>query len=211
MSYKMSWTRLIAYSLFIALLGCLSAAAFAHHPTGGSLPETVGHGFLSGLGHPLLGLEHLFFLMGLAGVASMISVRHTASAAIFVATSVVGSLIHVSGISLAFPHLMVSASILGAGALLAAQWQPPRMMLVTLGAVAGLWHGFAYGEAVSGAAPAVIGAYVVGLVCVQATLLAVAAVLMHRLRARWPYNNLLIFRVAGSAVCLFGAGFAVFG
>ena len=44
--------RLFAFSL--ALIGAVSPA-FAHHVMGGALPSSVLGGFLSGLGHPLIG------------------------------------------------------------------------------------------------------------------------------------------------------------
>ena len=57
---------------------CLMVAtpALAHHPLGGLPMETFRHGVLSGLGHPVLGFDHLFFVLaaglaaGLAGIAT---------------------------------------------------------------------------------------------------------------------------------------------
>ena len=202
--------RLAKYSL-ITLIGCLTGPALAHHPTGGGTPETIGHGLLSGVGHPLVGIEHLMFLLGLAGVASLINGHRVGGGTMFVMTTVLGSLIHVSGLSLPWPHVVVSVSIIGAGVFLAMRWQPPRIILSPLGGLAGLWHGFAYGEAVIGAEPAVVGAYLVGLASIQGGVLIVATTFLYRLRAAWPDGTVSVFRVAGSALFLFGAGFAVFG
>ena len=50
--------------------GAILAAtpALAHHPLGGLPMETFSQGVMSGVGHPVLGFDHLFFvaLMGLA-------------------------------------------------------------------------------------------------------------------------------------------------
>src|SRR5262249_57584778 len=42
--------------------------AFAHHMMGGRTPSTFMEGLLSGLGHPVIGLDHLAFLLAV-GVA----------------------------------------------------------------------------------------------------------------------------------------------
>jgi len=48
----------------ITFLAALDAApAFAHHPLAGMSLQTFAHGILSGVGHPLLGFDHLFFVM----------------------------------------------------------------------------------------------------------------------------------------------------
>jgi urease accessory protein len=44
-----------------------SAPALAHHPMAGTTPETFSHGLLSGLGHPILGLDHFAVLIGAGG------------------------------------------------------------------------------------------------------------------------------------------------
>ncbi len=33
--------------------------AFAHHPLGGEAPQTIANGLLSGVGHPIIGFDHL--------------------------------------------------------------------------------------------------------------------------------------------------------
>jgi len=39
------------------------AAPFAHLPLAGMPLQTFAHGILPGVGHPLLGFDHLFFVM----------------------------------------------------------------------------------------------------------------------------------------------------
>ena len=43
-------------------LAATPALALAHHPLGGLPMETFADGLLSGVGHPLLGFDHLFFV-----------------------------------------------------------------------------------------------------------------------------------------------------
>ena len=44
--------------------------ALAHHPMGGTTPTTFMQGLLSGIGHPILGLDHLAALIAVGLVAS---------------------------------------------------------------------------------------------------------------------------------------------
>jgi len=50
-------------SLFGASL--IASPAMAHHPLNGMPMETFAHGLLSGVGHPLLGFDHLFFVIAM--------------------------------------------------------------------------------------------------------------------------------------------------
>ncbi|MCC2653974.1 MAG: urease accessory protein UreJ [Microvirga sp.] len=57
--------------LALALAGIAAATpALAHHPMGGMIPATFTQGLLSGLGHPVIGLDHLAALVGVGLVAS---------------------------------------------------------------------------------------------------------------------------------------------
>ncbi|MGD1951584.1 MAG: HupE/UreJ family protein [Leptolyngbyaceae cyanobacterium] len=47
----------IATSFFTTL------PALAHHPMGGKTPSSFIEGFLSGVGHPVIGLDHLIFVI----------------------------------------------------------------------------------------------------------------------------------------------------
>lgn len=59
-----------------ALIISLAASpAIAHHSLAGMPMETFAHGLLSGVGHPLLGLDHLFFV-ALAGIAAVFTGRN---------------------------------------------------------------------------------------------------------------------------------------
>ena len=48
-----------------------AAPALAHHPLGGMPMETFTHGVLSGIGHPLLGFDHLFFVIAMGVAAAL--------------------------------------------------------------------------------------------------------------------------------------------
>ena len=48
----------------------VSAPAFAHHVMGGLMPATFGEGILSGLGHPVIGLDHLAAVIAVGCLAA---------------------------------------------------------------------------------------------------------------------------------------------
>jgi urease accessory protein len=58
----------LSLSLIVLALG--SAPAFAHHVMGGRTPATFVEGVLSGLGHPVIGLDHLAAVVAIGCLAA---------------------------------------------------------------------------------------------------------------------------------------------
>ena len=56
----------------LALVTIAANPAMAHHPLNGLPMETFAHGILSGIGHPVLGFDHLFFILA-AGILAAVS------------------------------------------------------------------------------------------------------------------------------------------
>src|SRR5262245_54518391 len=108
--------RAASVAMLITLAGI--PAAHAHHVMGGRTPATLLEGLLSGLGHPLIGIDHLAFIVavglavGMAGLSMLIP-------ALFIAASVIGVALHVAGVTLPKAELIVALSVLLAGALIA--------------------------------------------------------------------------------------------
>ena len=48
----------------------ISFPAFAHHPMGGALPQNFLNGILSGIAHPIIGFDHLAFILTFGIIAS---------------------------------------------------------------------------------------------------------------------------------------------
>jgi hypothetical protein len=62
---------MLARTAFSALLVLsATAGASAHHPMGGTTPQTLWHGLLSGFGHPVIGLDHLAFVVAMGLLAT---------------------------------------------------------------------------------------------------------------------------------------------
>jgi urease accessory protein len=150
----------------LALLGW-AGPALAHHVVGGESPRTVSQALLSGVAHPVLGLDHLLFLVlvGLLLPTLAAPSRYLVPAALLAGT-VLGCVLHGAG-GLPFAGVAVVSTIgIGLAVLVA------RRRLTILGssiflAVAGVFHGHAYGEAIDGAGPAPFAAYLFGLCAIQ--------------------------------------------
>jgi urease accessory protein len=195
--------RLYCRAPFLAAAFLLVAApASAHHVMGGKLPSTWIEGFLSGLGHPLIGPDHLAFLIAVAIVVGACALS-LALPVVFVAAMAAGVGLHVSGTAIPAAETLVALSTLTAGCLIVRARPLPVVVWICLFAAAGLVHGYAFGETIYGAERAPLGAYLLGLALVQIALTVGVAVLVRRMHTRFAE---LAPRLAGAAVC--GIGFA---
>jgi len=62
-----TWTKRLSFAT-IAL--SIASPALAHHVMGGATPVTFGQGFLSGLAHPVIGLDHLAVVVAVGCLAA---------------------------------------------------------------------------------------------------------------------------------------------
>lgn len=194
----MTFRRLsLAFAAFLAL----GLPAHAHHMMDGALPNTLGQGLLSGLGHPVIGLDHLAFIVAV-GLAVGVYGLNALVALAFVGASMLGVLAHVAAVSIPGAELLVAGSVLLVGVLLARGVTFSAPLWSALFAVAGFFHGYAYGESIFGAEQTPLIAYLAGLFVIQSGIaLGVAALARHLTQA--PLNA----RLAGAAVA--GIGIAV--
>ena len=156
-------------SLALLALALLSGPAVAHHPMGGQTPQTFLHGLLSGLGHPVIGPDHLAFIVAI-GIAAALVPAGVGLIGAFVAASTAGVLVHLGAVSVPAAEALVAGSVIAAGALVASGGRPGSGVWLGLAALAGLLHGYVFGEAIVGADRAVVGAYLVGLAIVASAI-----------------------------------------
>lgn len=129
------------------------------------MPTTFLEGLQSGLTHPALGLDHLAFILVLGVVAALIPAGIPLIAA-FIATAAVGTLVHAVNFDFPLSEQLVALSVLIAGLLIAIGLGAKQLIWLPFIGVAGLLHGYAFGEEILGADGAVIGAYLIGVVIV---------------------------------------------
>lgn len=186
----------------VAIVALLAAdPAFAHHMMGGRTPSTFGEGLLSGLGHPVIGIDHLAFLVAI-GVAVGVAGLNLLMPALFVAASAVGVALHVKGVDIPGAEVMVAASVIAAGMLVARGTASSAALWAALFAAGGLVHGYAFGESIFGAETTPLAAYLIGLVVIQSALAIGVAALTRRLAL-----DAIAPRLAGAAIA--GVGLAV--
>jgi urease accessory protein len=190
-------------AVLIAILAMAAEPALAHHVMGGGTPSTFTQGLLSGLGHPIIGIDHLAFLVAV-GVVVGIARLNIALPLVFVGLSAIGVLLHVKGVTIAAVEGVVASSVIVIGALLAYGARIVPLAWGALFALAGLFHGYAYGESIAGAEATPIGAYLLGLVIIQAAIVTGIAFAMQKTT---PAAAPIAPRLAGAVVA--GIGLAV--
>jgi len=192
-------------SFALGLLALLPLPAAAHHPMDGAMPQTLWQGFASGIGHPVIGLDHLAFLLA-AGVLAAALPRGEALRAIagFLMAGMAGLALHMAGIGLGPIEALIAASVLLAGLALLVAKRVSAPALLAGFALAGLFHGHAFAEAVIGAEATPILAYLAGLAVIQgALMLGAMALAQQATRARW------LRPAMGAVASLAGLGFLV--
>lgn len=188
----------------LSALAALAAAtpAFAHHPMGGETPATLMHGLLSGIGHPVLGLDHLAFVVGVGIAAALLGARFALPLA-FVGATAAGTLLHLGAVELPLVETVIAVSVAAVGLLVCLDRRPALVVFAGLFAMAGLFHGHAYGEAVFGAEATPVLAYLTGFALTQYAVAVVAGWAVTRAATDVPA------RVGGGMVA--GAGLLLVG
>jgi len=198
----MLWSRIRCATLVGAGLVATASTASAHHLMGGKTPSTFTDGILSGVGHPIIGPDHLAFLVAL-GIAVGVGRLSLLTPFLFLLAMGCGVAAHVAAVNIPLSELIVAVSVLTAGVLIALDWNISSTAWAAIFGVTGFFHGYAYGESIYGAEPTPLVAYLVGLVAVQTVLVIGIA---FASRALWTTSRIAP-RLAGAAIC--GVGFAV--
>lgn len=167
----------LAFCGATVVLGC--SPALAHHPfgMGDSSNLTALQGLLSGIGHPLLGPDHLLFLIAIAFIGLR---KPTAWVLPLLATGLLGSLasqfVPLPDAVAPWAEAIVSLSLALEG-LIALNKLPANLLLPLIGL-----HGFLLGSTIVGAEPTPLLTYFLGLLVGQGALLLAACAGASRLR-----------------------------
>ena len=205
-------TRLLhVQKAVLALAAALAAEpALAHHVMGGAMPATFGQGLLSGLGHPIIGLDHLAALVGAGLVAARIR-RGLALPVVFVIAMAIGVAAHLARFDVPSSEALVGLSVVALGAAAVAGPRVPAGLAALLFAAAGAVNGYALAESIVGAEATPLAAYLVGLVTIQAAIATGVALVARALLRRTPEPAARGLRFAGGAVALVGVAVLAFG
>lgn len=193
-----------AFAIVLAAL-VFAPPAFAHHAMGGGMPATLAQGLLSGLGHPIIGLDHFAAVVAVGCIAAL----HAAGARLvigYVVAMMAGVAVHLMGAGLPGAELWVAASVIALGLVLATRRDLGTPAALALFAAVGLLHGYALGESIYGAEPTPLIAYLAGLGLIQ-SLIALAAMSLARLATR-RMAEAAPLRLVGAGIA--GIGLAIF-
>ena len=179
----------------------LTEPAFAHHVMGGRMPTSFGEGFLSGLGHPVIGIDHFAAVVAIGCLAA----AHRTAPALaigFVLAMIAGVALHLHGATVPGAEILVALSVIILGVAMLSHRQMAVGAALTYFAAAGLIHGYALGESIYGAEPTPLYAYLLGLAVIQSAI-ALAAMSVARMLMRRADDH--------SSLRLVGAGIAGIG
>ncbi|MEO1490846.1 MAG: HupE/UreJ family protein [Pseudomonadota bacterium] len=157
--------------------------ALAHHPLAGAPMDTFTHGVLSGIGHPILGFDHLFFIIAV-GIVAAYTGRALIAPLGYVAGMLAGCTLIMGGIALPAVEFVIAASLVVGGAVLMSGRALSAPVAMALFGALGLFHGWAFGESLAGqeggAAISVAAGYLIGLSVSQWAIAIAAGFLVTR-------------------------------
>ncbi len=168
-------------SLFRAITGVLAIAFYftslpsaqAHHPFEEGLGTfSLVQGFFSGIAHPLLGPDHLLFLLSIGLVAGLNALRWVP---VLLCCGFAGSFL-----SQLVPLIPGAEFLMGVSLIVAA--------LVAVGRFNPIWmfplmasHGYVLGQAIIGAEQTPLIAYFIGLFLIQSLVITIGILFMKKL------------------------------
>lgn len=199
--------RLLQRGLTFALLcGAGSTPAFAHHAMDGAMPATFGQGLLSGLAHPVIGIDHLAFVVAAGVLSSRLAAWFVLPGA-FVLAGLAGAALHLNGMDMPGAEMGIALSVLLLGVAVMAAARLGTTVMALLFALAGLVHGYALAESIVGAETTPLAAYLTGLCVIQYAIAVGAGWLTRRLADPASKLGALMPRMVGAAVALVGLAF----
>ena len=187
-------------SMLVALVTLLGFAVLvlpvkAHHPLEGMSPENYNawQGILSGLVHPVLGIDHLVFLVSI-GLARLVDVRTWVL--LLISCALIGS---ITGLIL--PPLLLQEAWMGlsliALAVVSLKRFPPIWVLPLA-----MFHGYVLAGAMVGAKPTPLAGYLCGLLVSELALIIIGFLLVQRFQSQ---SSLMTGIVVGFGLSITGA------
>ena len=165
------------------------------------MPTTLLEGLLSGITHPAVGLDHLTFMLVIGLVAALANASLLVIGC-FVAASLVGMVTHAANFDFAYSEQLVAISVILAGLLLLMGYGSKRSIWLPFAAIAGLVHGYAFGETVLGANLDVTAAYMAGILAIVVAITVAVMLVIRGLKASDAQS--IAVRAAGGVFAMVG-------
>lgn len=210
--HKIPFIRFLVFASLILV----NPVAIAHHVLDNQIPTNFVEGFLSGLGHPIIGLDHFAFVVasGLIAAGKLTNISIPIS---FVIATIVGVVFHLFSFDLPIGEIVVAASVVVFGIMLATKNQLTifenksdsifNFIPVIIAVFAGIFHGYAYGESIVGAEMSPLSAYLLGLTIIQLLIAIVAFFIGNLINKQLTRNVYLINLFLGIAIATIGGVF----
>jgi urease accessory protein len=164
-------------------------------------PLTFSQGLLSGLAHPIVGLDHLAVAIAVGCLAAR-QARGAWLAIGYLAATMIGAAAHIGEATVAGAEIFVALSVIALGAVLLRTESLRTDIAIALFACTGLVHGYALGEPIAAADAAPRNGYFIGLTLIQSTIVFAAMAGARALAARTAKPTAV--RVLGAAVACIG-------
>lgn len=180
--------------LFVASGALLPTFAFAHVGVG----ETSG--FLHGLMHPVSGLDHICAMVAVGLWAAQMGGRSIWAVPItFVSVMVLGWVLGMSGVSMAFAESGIMLSVLMLGVFIAASVRLPLWLSSAIVGLFAMCHGHTHGTEMPGSTSSMMYAY--GFI-LSTLFLHIVGVTFGLVMHRQAQKNAV--RLTGATIAIFG-------
>lgn len=206
-----TWLQLPYFTtiaVVLTLLGTLLSVtpAIAHHATGGKVSTNFIAGLLSGIAHPIIGADHLSFIIAVGLLAASLRLGFWIPVA-FVLSALAGTGAHLQSVNIPAPEFFIAASVLIFGGILAMKHYPNLVVMLILAAIAGLFHGYAYGEAIVGATIVPVLGYLLGFTIIQLVIAMLVYQMGRTILKQASEQPVQSFRFAGFTLLGIGIAF----
>ena len=188
------------------LLRTIEPAA-AHHPMGGQIPSNFWEGLLSGIGHPIIGIDHLVFVVAVGLIAALVNQGFLIPIS-FITTAMLGTVFHLLNFNLPQVEIAIAISVVAFGIMLALKQKLNTPLLAIIAATAGIFHGYAYGEAIIGAEITPLLTYLIGFSVIQLLIALLAMKFVELINHHWQNQTFSLMRFLGFVITGIGAVFA---
>jgi urease accessory protein len=197
--------RIAVIGFIDAILFAISTPAWAHHVMGGKMPATFAQGLVSGLGHPVIGVDHFLFIVGVGLLAGFMGRKLLLPLAFIIGTWG-GAVAHLLSLNIPFVEVGILGSVVLMAIAVIGDLRMHALITAGLVAAAGIFHGYAYAESIFGAEPTPLYAYLAGFAVIQFVIAVAVASAFTTIQKRSEALAQTCARVAGGAM----AGVAMF-
>lgn len=202
-SLRLTWRGILVGGAAFAAASFAAGPALAHHVMDGEIPRTALQGLVSGLAHPVIGLDHLAFILGL-GLLAGIADRALLLPLAFIGGALAGAMLHLGGANIPYVEAAIGLSVLVIALAVFLRLTGPAALFAALLVLAGTLHGYAYAESIIGAEPAPLYAYLAGFSVIQYIIAAGTALLAERLVAGPASGGVSATRLAALVIAFIG-------